>query len=49
MVDEKKHLELTAVIKHDGDWWIGWIQEIPGANAQERTREEFERSGSRHS
>ena len=29
----------TAIIKRDGDWWIGWIEEVPGINAQERTRE----------
>jgi predicted RNase H-like HicB family nuclease len=29
----------TAVIKQDGAWWIGWIEEVPGANAQEITRE----------
>jgi predicted RNase H-like HicB family nuclease len=29
----------TAVIKQDGDWWIGWIKEIPGVNCQEATRE----------
>nr|VFJ77639.1 MAG: Predicted nuclease of the RNAse H fold, HicB family [Candidatus Kentron sp. FM]VFJ77659.1 MAG: Predicted nuclease of the RNAse H fold, HicB family [Candidatus Kentron sp. FM]VFK24454.1 MAG: Predicted nuclease of the RNAse H fold, HicB family [Candidatus Kentron sp. FM] len=29
--------EYTAVIKQEGDWWIGWIQEIPGVNCQERT------------
>jgi predicted RNase H-like HicB family nuclease len=28
----------TAVTKQDGDWWIGWIAEIPGVNCQERTR-----------
>jgi predicted RNase H-like HicB family nuclease len=31
----------TAVIRQDGPWWIGWIQEIPGVNAQESTREEL--------
>ena len=31
----------TAVILQDGDWWIGWIAEVPGVNAQERTREEL--------
>jgi predicted RNase H-like HicB family nuclease len=30
----------TAIVKQDGDWWIGWIEEIPGVNCQERTREE---------
>lgn len=29
----------TAVVKQDGDWWIGWIEEVPGVNCQERTRE----------
>ena len=31
----------TAIIKHDGDWWIGWVEEIPGTNCQESTREEL--------
>lgn len=31
----------TAIITKDEDWWLGWIEEIPGANAQERTREEL--------
>jgi len=29
----------TAIIKQDGDWWIGWIEEVPGVNAQEQSRE----------
>ncbi|RKX84664.1 MAG: type II toxin-antitoxin system HicB family antitoxin [Spirochaetes bacterium] len=33
--------EFTAIIKNEGAWWIGWIEEIPGANAQERTRDEL--------
>ncbi len=32
--------EYTAVIKKENDWWIGWIEEVPGVNCQERTREE---------
>jgi len=31
----------TAITKQDGDWWIGWILEVPGVNCQERTREEL--------
>ena len=31
----------TAVVKQDGQWWIGWIEEVPGVNCQERTREEL--------
>jgi predicted RNase H-like HicB family nuclease len=29
----------TAIVQQRGDWWIGWIEEVPGVNAQERTRE----------
>ena len=29
----------TAVVKNEGDWWIGWVEEVPGVNCQERTRE----------
>ena len=28
----------TAVIKRDGNWWFGWIEEVPGVNGQEATR-----------
>jgi len=31
----------TAITKRDGDWWIGWIAEVPGVNCQERTRREL--------
>jgi hypothetical protein len=31
----------TAVVKKSGDWWFGWVQEVPGVNCQERTREEL--------
>ena len=31
----------TAIIKQDGGWWIGWIEEVPGVNCQEKTREEL--------
>ena len=30
--------EYTAVIKKVKGWWIGWIEEVPGVNCQERTR-----------
>ncbi|MBI5920326.1 MAG: type II toxin-antitoxin system HicB family antitoxin [Betaproteobacteria bacterium] len=29
----------TAVIKQDANWWIGWIEEVPGVNCQESSRE----------
>ncbi|MBM3324011.1 type II toxin-antitoxin system HicB family antitoxin [candidate division WOR-3 bacterium] len=31
----------TAVTKQADGWWIGWVEEIPGVNCQERTREEL--------
>lgn len=30
-----------AIIQRDGDWWIGWVEEIPGVNSQGATREEL--------
>ena len=29
----------TAILKQDGDYWIGWVEEVPGVNAQEKTKE----------
>ena len=34
-------MEYTAVVKHRGEWWIGWIEEVSGVNCQERTHEEL--------
>jgi predicted RNase H-like HicB family nuclease len=31
----------TAVVQQDGDWWIGWVEEVPGVNSQGQTREEL--------
>ena len=31
----------TAVVKQDASWWIGWIEEVPGVNCQEPSREEL--------
>jgi predicted RNase H-like HicB family nuclease len=31
----------SAIIQRDGDWWIGWVEEVPGVNSQGRTREEL--------
>jgi predicted RNase H-like HicB family nuclease len=30
-----------AIIKQEGEWWIGWGEDIPGVNCQERTREDL--------
>ncbi|MBI4526831.1 MAG: type II toxin-antitoxin system HicB family antitoxin [Deltaproteobacteria bacterium] len=31
----------TAVIKESGGWWIGWIEEVPGVNCQEASKEQL--------
>ena len=33
--------EFTAVIKEAGPWWVGWIEEVPGVNCQEASRDEL--------
>ena len=33
--------QYTAIVKREGDWWIGWIEEVPGVNCQERSREQL--------
>ncbi|WP_457571438.1 type II toxin-antitoxin system HicB family antitoxin [Desulfovulcanus sp.] len=32
--------EFTAIIERDGDWYIAYCAEIPGANGQGKTKEE---------
>jgi transcriptional regulator with XRE-family HTH domain len=34
----------TAVYERDGDWWIGYVEELPGANAQGETLEKCRES-----
>jgi predicted RNase H-like HicB family nuclease len=31
----------NAVIQQRDQWWIGWIEEVPGVNSQAETREEL--------
>jgi predicted RNase H-like HicB family nuclease len=31
----------TAIIQQSGEWWIGWVEEIPGVNSQGQTPEEL--------
>jgi predicted RNase H-like HicB family nuclease len=31
----------TAVIQRHEEWWVGWVEEVPGVNSQGRTREEL--------
>jgi len=37
-------MKFKVVIKKSGDWWIGWLVDLPGVNAQEKTREELIKS-----
>jgi len=32
--------KFTAVFEQVGEWWIGYAEELPGANTQGRTLEE---------
>ncbi|MHC4686159.1 MAG: type II toxin-antitoxin system HicB family antitoxin [Planctomycetota bacterium] len=36
--------QYTAIVKREGNWWIGWIEEVPGVNCQERSREQLMKS-----
>ena len=35
---------LTAVYRQRGDWYIGYVEELPGANVQELTLDEARES-----
>jgi predicted RNase H-like HicB family nuclease len=41
MLEAPMRSEYTAVVKKMDDWWIGWIEEVPGVNCQEPTYEEL--------
>jgi predicted RNase H-like HicB family nuclease len=34
------HNEFTAVFERDGEWFVAYCPEIPGANGQGKTKEE---------
>jgi predicted RNase H-like HicB family nuclease len=31
----------TTTCQQNGAWWIGWVNEIPGINAQEKTKDKL--------
>ena len=31
-------MKYRAFMKKTGDWWIGWLIDLPGVNAQEKTK-----------
>lgn len=34
-------MSYTVITKNIDDWWIGWVEEIPGVNCQEKTHDEL--------
>ena len=34
-------MQYRAVIKKSGNWWIGWLIDLPGVNAQEKSKGEL--------
>ena len=34
-------MKYRAIIKESGNWWIGWLVDLPGVNAQEKTKAEL--------
>ena len=34
-------MKYRAIIQKAGEWWIGWLVDLPGVNGQERTKEEL--------
>ena len=36
--------EFTAIMERDGDWYIAFCPEVPGANGQGRTKDEAKAS-----
>ena len=38
------HNEFTAIIERDGEWYIAYSPEIPGANGQGKTKDEARES-----
>ena len=33
--------EFTAILGQSEGWWIGWAEQVPGVNCQERTKEKL--------
>lgn len=36
-----QHQTCTAVVTQNENWRLGWIEEVPGVNCQEASREEL--------
>lgn len=33
--------EYTVVVKQADDWWVGWVEEVPGVNCQEKSYDDL--------
>lgn len=33
-------MNLTAIFEQVGEWWLGYVEELPGANTQGKTLDE---------
>jgi len=38
------HNEFSAIVEKDGDWYVAYCLEVPGANGQGKTVEECKKS-----
>jgi predicted RNase H-like HicB family nuclease len=34
-------MRYRAIIKKSGEWWFGWLLDLPGVNGQEKTKEKL--------
>jgi predicted RNase H-like HicB family nuclease len=34
-------MQYRAIIKKSDDWWIGWLIDLPGVNAQEKSKKKL--------
>jgi predicted RNase H-like HicB family nuclease len=39
-LEREMHNEFTAIFERDGEWYVAYSPEIPGANGQGQTKEE---------
>jgi transcriptional regulator with XRE-family HTH domain len=44
IIEGERGMPFTAVYQRDGEWWMGFVEELPGANAQGETLSEARES-----
>jgi len=40
IISAEAEMKLTAVFEQVGEWWLGYVEELPGANTQGKTLDE---------